>query len=286
MKERMRIAVLNVLAEGEQVKATALWRMLVVNATSKGTAPPTLAEVRQAMVSLREDGVIDGRGRPIPGASQRIGELLNQAGDIIAERRRAWREAGGPAPRLVLLSEEVENRALLAEALKTIPMGTAYAVWTGIGAVGTGRHADEPVADDADHPRTPFFVEGQAVREGAGTELGNHLLVAQAAVGPQRKPRQPPREGLVDIEPAAAGVHGHFVGVAQPFSGDESPPVRPHTDDEAVVAAAPIAQRPRHQPRADRDPGVAIPILHHVVRRWQRLPTHGQQPRGHAAVAP
>ena len=26
---------------------------------------------------------------------------------------------------------------LLAEALKTIPIGTAYAVWTGIGAVGT-----------------------------------------------------------------------------------------------------------------------------------------------------
>lgn len=26
---------------------------------------------------------------------------------------------------------------LLAQALKTIPMGTAYAVWTGIGAVGT-----------------------------------------------------------------------------------------------------------------------------------------------------
>ncbi|WP_106850236.1 multidrug efflux SMR transporter [Blastococcus sp. Marseille-P5729] len=26
---------------------------------------------------------------------------------------------------------------LLAEAIKSIPMGTAYAVWTGIGAVGT-----------------------------------------------------------------------------------------------------------------------------------------------------
>ena len=27
--------------------------------------------------------------------------------------------------------------ALLAEALRAIPLGTAYAVWTGIGAVGT-----------------------------------------------------------------------------------------------------------------------------------------------------
>lgn len=27
--------------------------------------------------------------------------------------------------------------ALLAQALKTLPMGTAYAIWTGIGAVGT-----------------------------------------------------------------------------------------------------------------------------------------------------
>jgi quaternary ammonium compound-resistance protein SugE len=27
--------------------------------------------------------------------------------------------------------------ALLAQALKTIPVGTAYAVWTGIGAAGT-----------------------------------------------------------------------------------------------------------------------------------------------------
>ena len=31
----------------------------------------------------------------------------------------------------------VASFALLAEALKTLPVGTAYAVWTGIGAVGT-----------------------------------------------------------------------------------------------------------------------------------------------------
>jgi quaternary ammonium compound-resistance protein SugE len=31
----------------------------------------------------------------------------------------------------------VASFALLAQALKTIPLGTGYAVWTGIGAAGT-----------------------------------------------------------------------------------------------------------------------------------------------------
>ena len=31
----------------------------------------------------------------------------------------------------------VASMALLATALRTLPLGTAYAVWTGIGAVGT-----------------------------------------------------------------------------------------------------------------------------------------------------
>lgn len=31
----------------------------------------------------------------------------------------------------------VVSMALLAQAVKTLPIGTAYAVWTGIGAVGT-----------------------------------------------------------------------------------------------------------------------------------------------------
>ncbi|WP_435153656.1 quaternary ammonium compound efflux SMR transporter SugE [Haladaptatus sp. DFWS20] len=31
----------------------------------------------------------------------------------------------------------IVSMVLLAEALKTLPVGTAYAVWTGIGAVGT-----------------------------------------------------------------------------------------------------------------------------------------------------
>lgn len=40
-------------------------------------------------------------------------------------------------PSLGTLAAMVISFLLLAEALKTIPVGTGYAVWTGIGAVGT-----------------------------------------------------------------------------------------------------------------------------------------------------
>lgn len=43
---------------------------------------------------------------------------------------RLWPSAGTMAAMAV-------SFWLLAESLKTIPIGTAYAVWTGIGAVGT-----------------------------------------------------------------------------------------------------------------------------------------------------
>ena len=40
-------------------------------------------------------------------------------------------------PSLITLAAMVGSFWLLAEALKTLPVGTAYAVWVGIGAVGT-----------------------------------------------------------------------------------------------------------------------------------------------------
>ena len=40
-------------------------------------------------------------------------------------------------PSLGTLASMVVSFLLLAEALKTIPVGTGYAVWTGIGAAGT-----------------------------------------------------------------------------------------------------------------------------------------------------
>jgi quaternary ammonium compound-resistance protein SugE len=40
-------------------------------------------------------------------------------------------------PSLLTLGAMAASFALLAQALRTLPVGTAYAVWTGIGAVGT-----------------------------------------------------------------------------------------------------------------------------------------------------
>ena len=40
-------------------------------------------------------------------------------------------------PSVLTLAAMAVSMALLGLALKTLPIGTAYAVWTGIGAVGT-----------------------------------------------------------------------------------------------------------------------------------------------------
>jgi quaternary ammonium compound-resistance protein SugE len=40
-------------------------------------------------------------------------------------------------PSVVTASAMVLSFVLLAQALKTLPIGTAYAIWTGIGIVGT-----------------------------------------------------------------------------------------------------------------------------------------------------
>ncbi|WP_440957597.1 DMT family transporter [Oceanicaulis sp. LC35] len=41
-----------------------------------------------------------------------------------------------PVPTLIMLVSMVASFALLTLALRTLPLGTGYAVWTGIGAVG------------------------------------------------------------------------------------------------------------------------------------------------------
>src|SRR3546814_14708403 len=40
-------------------------------------------------------------------------------------------------PTLATVASMIVSLALLGLALKTLPLGTAYAIWTGIGAVGT-----------------------------------------------------------------------------------------------------------------------------------------------------
>jgi quaternary ammonium compound-resistance protein SugE len=42
-----------------------------------------------------------------------------------------------PVPSVLTVAGMIASFSLLAEALRTIPVGTGYAVWTGIGAVGT-----------------------------------------------------------------------------------------------------------------------------------------------------
>ncbi|WKZ31775.1 MAG: quaternary ammonium compound efflux SMR transporter SugE [Thermodesulfobacteriota bacterium] len=42
-----------------------------------------------------------------------------------------------PVPTIATIAAIALSMGCMALALKTIPMGTAYAVWTGIGAVGT-----------------------------------------------------------------------------------------------------------------------------------------------------
>lgn len=42
-----------------------------------------------------------------------------------------------PLPTVLTVLSMIVSMALLGLALKTLPVGTAYAVWTGIGTVGT-----------------------------------------------------------------------------------------------------------------------------------------------------
>lgn len=42
-----------------------------------------------------------------------------------------------PVPSILTIIGMIISFALLSVALRTLPVGTAYAVWTGIGAVGT-----------------------------------------------------------------------------------------------------------------------------------------------------
>ncbi|MBL8546269.1 MAG: quaternary ammonium compound efflux SMR transporter SugE [Hyphomonadaceae bacterium] len=41
-----------------------------------------------------------------------------------------------PAPSAITVAAMIASMWLLAQAARTLPIGTAYAVWTGIGAVG------------------------------------------------------------------------------------------------------------------------------------------------------
>jgi len=58
-----------------------------------------------------------------------------------------------PVPSLITLSTLAASFILLAQALKTLPTGTGYAVWTGIGVVGTAIIGSLFLGEPRDLPR-------------------------------------------------------------------------------------------------------------------------------------
>ena len=51
----------------------------------------------------------------------------------------AWKRSNGfsrPLPSAVTLVAMIVSFGLLSRAMRSLPLGTAYAIWTGIGAVG------------------------------------------------------------------------------------------------------------------------------------------------------
>src|SRR5687767_6817156 len=58
-----------------------------------------------------------------------------------------------PLPTVLVVGAMVASVWLLAIALRTIPVGTGYAVWTGIGAVGTAILGIALFAEPATTPR-------------------------------------------------------------------------------------------------------------------------------------
>lgn len=58
-----------------------------------------------------------------------------------------------PIPSLITISTLTASFILLAQALKTLPVGTGYAVWTGIGVVGTAIVGSVFLGEPRDLPR-------------------------------------------------------------------------------------------------------------------------------------
>ena len=63
---------------------------------------------------------------------------------------RGWTE---PLPSVLTIAAMVASLALLGVALRDLPLGTAYAVWTGIGVVGTAMIGISLLGESADPVR-------------------------------------------------------------------------------------------------------------------------------------
>ncbi len=63
-----------------------------------------------------------------------IAGLLEMAWALLLKQSNGFTR---PGPTIGFVLTLVLSMALLAQALRTLPVGTAYAIWTGIGAAGT-----------------------------------------------------------------------------------------------------------------------------------------------------
>ncbi|KZN22608.1 hypothetical protein A4G99_19290 [Haladaptatus sp. R4] len=78
-----------------------------------------------------------------------------------------------PVPSVLTILAMVLSMGLLAQAVKTLPIGTAYAVWTGIGAVGTAIAGILLFGEPRNVPR--FLFIGFIIAGVAGLKLtGGH----------------------------------------------------------------------------------------------------------------
>lgn len=75
-------------------------------------------------------------------------------------------------PSLATIGGMIASFYFLAQALKTIPVGTGYAVWTGIGAAGTAILGIVLFAEPASLPR--LFCIGLIVAGIIGLKLATH----------------------------------------------------------------------------------------------------------------
>jgi quaternary ammonium compound-resistance protein SugE len=63
-----------------------------------------------------------------------------------------------PATSIVTIAAMIASFGLLAIAMRTLPLGTAYAVWTGIGAVGAFALGIVVLGEPANMPRVGAAV--------------------------------------------------------------------------------------------------------------------------------
>lgn len=74
---------------------------------------------------------------------------------VALKHSEGFSRAGATA---VFVVAGIASFAFLAQALKTIPLGTGYAVWTGIGAVGTAIYGMVVLGEPTDTLRMVSIV--------------------------------------------------------------------------------------------------------------------------------